>query len=361
MFLIRLLSGLAVAGVVAAGTSCSNNDNIVGTFKNEKGNFALSWCYPSADEVQLTLTLAGTTFIAVGFGGSMYDADMVAGWVDGSGKAVIGDYYSSEEAEPKTDESLGGSNDIKIISGSKTETSTTLVFSRKLVTGDKYDRDISTTEPMDMIYAWSNNGEGKITYHDDNHNHVFIDFSKADGIPATLFGFEESGGLSRTLVRDQYYGTLSTMQTEAAGGADVKNFPYGSIADFADKGDGTPIILLSDLERNVINVKSFPSCSLSIAQAPNTTIDCQHPEKYDVMTQPRTTLLGHLSEITDPDALAAAKDIYVQKHPKSKAWINFSDFTMYYFVIEDVYAVGGFGNDHYIGWISPSQYSSVVL
>ncbi len=57
-----------------------------GTFKNEKGEFSLSWCVPTGtDEITFTLSLAGTSYVALGFGGSMKDADMIVGWVTTSG------------------------------------------------------------------------------------------------------------------------------------------------------------------------------------------------------------------------------------------------------------------------------------
>ena len=107
-------------------------------------------------------------------------------------------------------------------------------------------------------------------------------------------------------------------------------------------------------------MQTFAPCALSIQQAPNTTMEFTHPEIYDVMTKPRTTLMGKLTPVPKEE-LDQAKSIYLAKHPKSKAWINFSDFTMYYLVLEDVYVIAGFGNEHYIGWISPSQYYSVKI
>ena len=77
---------------------------------------------------------------------------------------VADDYYSSEEAKPKTDVSLGGNNDVQVISGSRTATATTLTVKRKLVTGDKYDKDISITAPNDMIYAWGTSDSTGISF-----------------------------------------------------------------------------------------------------------------------------------------------------------------------------------------------------
>jgi hypothetical protein len=329
----------------------------VGKFENEKGAFSLAWCFPSSDEIQLTFSINGTSFIALGFGGSMYDADMIIGWVDSANTPVANDYYSSAEAEPQQDVKLGGENNVKVLSGSRSGTVTTLMVSRKLSTGDKYDRDIRASGPNDMIYAWGSSNDQGLVYHGDNHNHIHVDFSKPDGIPDTSFGYEESGRLSRELVKNAYYATLSTWQSEAAGAANSANFPYGSVADLADDGHGQPLVLLSNLERSVINFMTYPSCSLHFISSANTTLELRHPEYYDVMTKPRTTLLGRLVPVPSEE-LEVAREIYLRKHPTAKAWITFSDFILYKMQIEDIYVVGGFGNEHYIGWISPSQYLS---
>ena len=77
------------------------------------------------------------------------------------------------------------------------------------------------------------------------------------------------------------------------------------------------------------------------------------------MTKPRTTLLGRLEPVPQAE-LEDAKALYLEKHPTSKAWIGFSDFVLYRLEISDVFVVGGFGNEHYIGWISASQYLSTT-
>lgn len=354
------LVAILCAAVLQLSAAC---EEAKGIFKNEKGNFLMSWCFPSDDDIEITFSLDGNAFIGLGFGGSMYDADMVVGWMNSDGTPYISDYYSEEEAMPMEDTKLGGTNDIEIISGSNTTTSTTLTFRRKLVTGDrKFDNPISLTEQNDMIYAWGVADETGLVYHGDNHNHIFVDFTKADGIPDSAFGEEESGKLSRELTRAAYYGTLSTIQTEAAGSGSVYNYPYGSVADVADEepSTGRPLLLLSDLERNVVNLKQNPRMSIEFITLPETLAQLNNPDLYDVMTKPRTTLMGQLEPVPE-DELEASKTTYLKKHPESAAWINFSDFTLYRMVVEDVYVVGGFGNDHYIGWIAPEQYLSVDL
>ncbi|CAE7811675.1 CREG1 [Symbiodinium microadriaticum] len=213
-----------------------------------------------------------------------------------------------------------------------------------------------------MIYAWGVSDSSGLVYHGDNHNHIFIDFSKSDGIPETAYGKEESGELSRELIFRSFYGTLSTFQSEAAGGAGVQDYPFGSVADTADEepSTGRPLLLLSNLERNVINMKSNPKVSLEFTSLPETIREFEHPDYYDIMTKPRTTLLGTLTPVP-ADELEAARATYLKKHPKSAAWISFSDFTLYRMNIEDVYCVGGFGNSHYIGWIAPEQYLSIEI
>lgn len=287
----------------------------------------------------------------------MFDADIVAGWVDDSGVAVIGDYYSSGESAPSPDTSVGGTDDIEALSGSRSGGATTLSFRRALVTGDQYDRPLNASGPTDMIYAWGNAGTFGLSYHGDNHNHIMVDFSRADGVPLNDFGREESGALSRELVSSAYFGTLSTIQTQAAGNPSVANYPYGSVADVADEepSTGRPLMLLSALERNMINAEATPQVSLHVFTTPATAAELKRPALFDVMTKPRTTLLGELELVPD-DELAAARAAYLRKHPESAAWIGFADFGLYRLVVKDVYVVGGFGNTHYIGWVGADQY-----
>jgi hypothetical protein len=73
------------------------------------------------------------------------------------------------------------------------------------------------------------------------------------------------------------------------------------------------------------------------------------------MSSARTTLMGVLRKVPAAE-LPKAKKAYLAKHPQASLWIDFSDFFLYRMEVKDVYWVGGFGNDHYIGFVAPEQY-----
>jgi putative heme iron utilization protein len=124
---------------------------------------------------------------------------------------------------------------------------------------------------------------------------------------------------------------------------------YGSVADFADEvpSTGRPLLLLSTLERNIVNLAKDPRASLAI-RTPD--VNCS-----DMMTCPRVTLFGTLSQVPAKE-LPAAKSAYLDKHPSARGWIDFPDFSMYRMDVLDLYYVGGFGDEHYIGYIGPRAY-----
>ena len=94
----------------------------------------------------------------------MVGADIVIASVSSSGDVSVGDYYSTTFAEPETDVSMGGSDDVEMISGSQVGGVTSIEFRRKIDTGDKYDRPIKTKGETDIIFAWHSTSDVLI-YH----------------------------------------------------------------------------------------------------------------------------------------------------------------------------------------------------
>jgi hypothetical protein len=304
--------------------------------------------------MEIQYALPGSAFIGLGFGISMMQTDMVIGWVNANGTFAVSDYYSLKRQKPNDDVSLGGKNDIIPVCGLRVANRTVIRFRRLLVTGDKFDVPILPSGSNDIIYAWKDGTPGQVAFHDDNHNHLQIDFSRSNGIPSNTFGQEEVGLGARQLVNTCTFGTLITLQSGIPGQQDPKyaGFPFGSVASFADQdpSNGKPLLLLSQLERNVINFNDDARCSLAI-QTP-----VEQLGDTDPMAAPRMTLLGTLIPVPD-DQYDQARKTYLNKHP-SAMWIDFPDFGLYYFNSTDVYWVGGFGNEHYIGWVDAGSYLS---
>lgn len=102
----------------------------------------------------------------------------------------------------------------------------------------------------------------------------------------------------------------------------MEGYPYGSVASYADTepSTGQPILLLSYLERNIINYKMDGRCSLSLEPTPT---DLSEP-----MMDPRMTIMGTLTAIPD-DEIPSASKTYLKKHPQARLWQNFGDMQYY--------------------------------
>jgi hypothetical protein len=84
----------------------------------------------------------------------MKEADMVVGWVEEGGKAVIRDEYSTGDFGPhEIDEAAGGRNDILDSGGAFRGGRTILEFRRKLDTGDEKDKPLPTDRDVTLIWA----------------------------------------------------------------------------------------------------------------------------------------------------------------------------------------------------------------
>src|SRR5688500_6675580 len=67
----------------------------------------------------------------------------------------------------------------------------------------------------------------------------------------------------------------------------------------------------------------------------------------------RATLLGTVRRIDDP--AEAARSAYLERHPSSRHWISFSDFSFFQLEVAEIYYVGGFG---VMGWVQTRDYAA---
>jgi putative heme iron utilization protein len=142
---------------------------------------------------------------------------------------------------------------------------------------------------------------------------------------------------ARTLADHQSQATLSTLAIDPAG------HPFGSVAPYALLGDGTPVVFISALAEHTRNLTADPRASLLIATS-NTF--------GDPMDAGRVTLLGTASKLADHD-VAVAKEHYLSRHPRARAYINYGDFSFWTLRVEAVRWVGGFGR---MAWCDPDHY-----
>jgi putative heme iron utilization protein len=139
----------------------------------------------------------------------------------------------------------------------------------------------------------------------------------------------------RTLLAQERIGTLATQSARHPG------FPFASVMPYALLDDASPLFLISAMAIHTQNVLADPRASLLVMQSGNDS---------DPLGSPRATLLGNVARIEATDAIRAA---YLQRHPSSKYWIDFSDFGFFRLDVTDLYFVGGFG---VMGWVANNDY-----
>src|SRR6185436_19492032 len=62
----------------------------------------------------------------------------------------------------------------------------------------------------------------------------------------------------------------------------------------------------------------------------------------------RATLVGQARPLEAPD-LAAARTLYLARHPEAAAWVDFDDFAFWRLEVAEVYFVGGFAAMDWVG------------
>jgi hypothetical protein len=126
-----------------------------------------------SDRIRIAFSLPGTAWVGLGLGASMTPADIVFGWVNGDGTFTIDDRWSFSNY-PLVDEAIGGNNDLTDVYASQVNGVTTIWFTRKLNTGDKYDQIIYKNAKTNFIYGFQNGTPGNLLKHDWNTRGVQV-------------------------------------------------------------------------------------------------------------------------------------------------------------------------------------------
>jgi heme iron utilization protein len=143
---------------------------------------------------------------------------------------------------------------------------------------------------------------------------------------------------ARTLLHVSRVGSLSTLSRKRPG------FPFGSLMPFALDGEGRPLFLISTMAMHTQNLQQDPRASLLVTQA---------EEEGDPLGAARVTVVGNAT-VLEGDQVGGARAVYLERHPNSKYWVDFDDFSFFRMEVLDVYYVGGFG---VMGWVAAPEYS----
>jgi hypothetical protein len=132
-----------------------------------------------------------------------------------------------------------------------------------------------------------------------------------------------------TLVSQLRTGTLSTL--------DADGFPHGSYITFALDGHD-PVFLISKLATHTQNLLHASRASLMAHES----------RAEDPLANGRVTLIGHCLPLTDPAALAPAREAFLAAHPSSSYYADFKDFGFWKLTVATLRYIGGYGR---MSWV----------
>ena len=141
---------------------------------------------------------------------------------------------------------------------------------------------------------------------------------------------------AEALLRLRRFGILST-HSEAAPG-----YPFRLARELRGGCKGRPVFLFSGLALHTQNAAANPRVSLTV-------FDAAAEERPQ--TAPRVTGIGDIAPVPQ-DEDAAARALYLERHPEAKDYSQFGDFARYRITVRDIYFVGGFAR---AGWASRAE------
>jgi heme iron utilization protein len=146
--------------------------------------------------------------------------------------------------------------------------------------------------------------------------------TQADTSGAAEPGFDAKGE-AKLLLRTVRSASLATL---AAG------HPFASLVNVATYYDGSPILLMSQLAAHTRHLAADPRLSLLLTRI----------GRGDPLAHPRLTLLGRAERVEDPDRRAVLRARFLNRHPKSALYADFTDFGFYQVTVDEAHLNGGF-------------------
>ncbi len=134
--------------------------------------------------------------------------------------------------------------------------------------------------------------------------------------------------------------TLCTLAAEP----EIAGFPFGSLAPYALRGDGTPFVLISAIAQHTRNLARDPRCSLFVR-------DPRAEAGEDAQATWRVTVVARAERIEASGAeLEELHARYAARVPDAPGYGSAHDFAFWQLAPVRVRAIGGFGA---IRWLPP--------
>ena len=134
--------------------------------------------------------------------------------------------------------------------------------------------------------------------------------------------------------------TLCTLAAEP----EIAGFPFGSLAPFALRADGTPFVLISAIAQHTRNLARDPRCSLFVR-------DPAAEAGGDAQATWRVTVLARGERLdASGEALEELHARYAARVPDAPSYGSAHDFAFWQLAPVRVRAIGGFGA---IRWLPP--------
>ncbi|HKD24315.1 MAG TPA: DUF2470 domain-containing protein [Xanthobacteraceae bacterium] len=131
---------------------------------------------------------------------------------------------------------------------------------------------------------------------------------------------------AKDLLRVTRAGALATIDRNTG-------HPFSSLVNVATDADGSPLILVSRLSTHTANIEVDPRASVLLAST----------GKGDPLAHPRLTVLGIFAKIAHSAADAArVRRRFLSRHPKSRLYAGFGDFSFWRLHVASAHLNGGF-------------------
>ncbi len=136
------------------GTAAAVAVNAEGYHEVSAIGMTFQWKIVGSD---LEMVLSGPTegWVAAGFDPDtmMKGADFILAYVK-DGQVSVSDQYGNQLTSHKPDDSLGGANNVTVVSGTETDGTTRVVLRIPLDSGDKYDRVLAAGQKHRLLLAY---------------------------------------------------------------------------------------------------------------------------------------------------------------------------------------------------------------